>query len=112
MTAAARGTRAGALSVAPDREITSVGVVEAGQVTGLVDGDVTVIGESLAQVGTAVLDSMLYGNEELVTLIVGKDCPAEITTALVEYVHARRPDVEVTVYDGQQPLYPVLIGVE
>ena len=33
-------------------------------------------------------------------------------SALAAYVTATRPAVEVVVYDGQQPHYPVLLGVE
>ena len=112
MTAAARATRAGALLVARDRALTNVGVVEVGQVIGLVDGEVVALGESIAAVGTSLLDSMLYASGELVTLLVGQDCPPDLADTLVEHVRLHRPEVEVTVYSGRQAQYPVLIGVE
>jgi uncharacterized protein len=112
MTSAARATRAGTLLVAQDRAITNAGVVEVGQVIGLVDGEVVALGESLPAVGTSLLDSMLYASGELVTIVVGRDCPAGVADTLVEYVRRHRPEVEVTVYGGEQARYPVLIGVE
>jgi uncharacterized protein len=112
MTAAARVTRAGALLVAQDRAITNLGMVEIGQVIGLVDGEVVALGESLTAVATSLLDSMLYASGELVTLVLGRDCPADIADVLAEHVRIHRPEVEVVVYSGQQASYPLLIGVE
>jgi DAK2 domain fusion protein YloV len=112
MTAAARATSAGALQIAQRRAITTAGVVEAGQVIGFVDGEVVAIGTSLAAAGTSLLDTMLHATGELVTLVVGRDCPTEIADTLADHVRRNRPDVEINVYRGQQALYPVLIGVE
>jgi uncharacterized protein len=112
MTAAARVTRAGTLLVAQERAITNVGVVEIGQVIGLVDGEVVTLGESVAAVATSLLDSMLYASVELVTLVLGRDCTSDIADVLVEHVRTHRPEVEVVVYTGRQARHPLLIGVE
>ena len=112
MTAAAGATRSGTLLVAEQRAITNAGLVEVGQVIGIVDSEVVALGESLAGVGAALLDSMLYASGELVTLVVGRDCQPGVADTLVEHVRTRRPEVEVTVYDGQQVDFPLLIGVE
>ncbi len=112
MTAAAGATRSGTLFVAEQRAITNAGLVEVGQVIGIVDSEVVALGESLVGVGTALLDSMLYASGELVTVVVGRDCQPGVADTLVEHVRTRRPEVEVTVYDGQQVDFPLLIGVE
>src|SRR5206468_180892 len=52
MTAAARATRTGSVTIAVREALTSAGVCHAGDVLGLVDDDVVAIGDDLATVGT------------------------------------------------------------
>ncbi|MFZ0324221.1 MAG: DAK2 domain-containing protein [Actinomycetes bacterium] len=112
MTAAARATRHGAVSIAAREAITSAGVCRPGQSLGLIEGDVVVLGETLREVAVAVVDGMLAGAGELVTLVTGADVPDDLADDLVAHLHHERPDVEVVVYSGGQALYPMLIGVE
>lgn len=112
MTAAARATRHGAVSVAAREAITSAGVCRPGQALGLIEGDVVVLGDTLGEVAEVVVDRMLAGAGELVTLVTGAEVPGDLADALVAHLHHERPDVEVMVYAGGQALYPLLIGVE
>jgi dihydroxyacetone kinase-like predicted kinase len=112
MAGAAGATRFGHLEVAIQEAFTSVGICQPGDVLGLIEGDVSLIGTDLAQVATEILDRMLSGGGELVTLIPGLAAPAELSGMLQEHLHLRRPDVEAVVYEGRQELYPLLIGVE
>ncbi|MCW2885005.1 MAG: hypothetical protein JWL58_1867 [Streptosporangiaceae bacterium] len=112
MTRAAGATRFGHLQMAVHEAFTSVGICQPGDVLGLIDGDVRVIGTDLVQVATEVLDRMLSGGGELVTLIPGLAASTELPAMLEEHLHVRRPDVEAAVYEGRQELYPLLIGVE
>jgi dihydroxyacetone kinase-like predicted kinase len=112
MTRAAGATRFGHLEIAVHEAFTSVGICQPGDVLGLIEGDVCVIGTDLAQVATEVLDRMLSGGGELVTLIPGLAASAELPGMLEEHLHLSRPDVEAAVYEGRQELYPLLIGVE
>ena len=92
--------------------MTSAGICRPGDTLGLIDGDVSVIGEDLTGVATRILDRMLSGGGELVTLIMGAGAPADLAGEVSDHLHAHRPDVEVAVYDGGQNRYPLLIGVE
>ena len=112
MTAAARVTRAGALLVAQDRAITSLGVVEIGQVIGLVDGEVVALGESLTAVATSLLDSMLYASGELVTLVLGATARRTSPRSSPSTFVSVGPRSRSLFYSGQQARYPLLIGVE
>ena len=62
-------------------------------------------------VGAQLLDRLLIGGGELVTLVSGDDTD-DLGGRLCEHLHAARPDVEVVVLSGGQPQYPLLIGVE
>jgi DAK2 domain fusion protein YloV len=112
MTRAAGATRFGHLEVAGQEAVTSVGLCQPGDVLGLIEGDVATIGADVADVARGVLDRMLSGGGELVTLIAGAHAPAGLAEALDEHLRREHPDVEVGVYDGGQERYPLLIGVE
>ncbi|HEV2891328.1 MAG TPA: DAK2 domain-containing protein [Frankiaceae bacterium] len=112
MSAAASATRWAEVTTAVRDAQTSVGACRAGDVLGLVLGDVAVIGSSVEDVGAAVLDRMLGGGGELVTIVVGADAAPGLGEALAERVAASYPLVEAEVHAGGQPHYPLLLGVE
>ena len=79
---------------------------------GIVQGDIVIVGSQQAQVGSEVLDRLLSSGGELVTLVGGDGVDDAVLQALREHVRRGAAGVEVTVLDGGQPRYPVLIGVE
>ena len=52
------------------------------------------------------------GRPRPLTLVTGADVPAELVDAVVAHLARSRPEVDSVVYDGGQPRYPLLIGVE
>lgn len=112
MSAAAGAARHGAVTVAARDAITTAGVCRRGDVLGVVDGDFAVIGDDVAGVAVSVLDRLLSGGGELVTLVVGQNCPAEVVSEVRRHLRRGRLDVEVSVHDGGQRRYPLLMGVE
>jgi dihydroxyacetone kinase-like predicted kinase len=111
MTAAARGARDGAVTVAARRAMTSAGPCEPGDVLGVVNGDFVMVGRDLADVALDVLERLLGGGGELVTLVTGDggDGLAHRCEAWVRDHHA---GVDVVVHDGGQGRYPLLLAVE
>ena len=59
----------------------------------------------------ALLDRMLDEDSELVTLIYGEDATLEQAQQMGEYIE-QISDAEVEIYEGKQPVYPFIIGVE
>ncbi|MFG2245217.1 DAK2 domain-containing protein [Spirillospora sp. NPDC048823] len=112
MTRAAGATRFGHLEVAGQEAVTSVGLCQPGDVLGLIEGDVVTIGADVTEVARNLLDRMLSGGGELVTLIAGTHAPPALAEILEGHLCGDHPDVEVGVYDGGQERYPLLIGVE
>ncbi|WP_308313090.1 DAK2 domain-containing protein [Streptomyces sp. ISL-1] len=114
MTAAAGATRYAELAVAERQSWTTAGVCQAGDVLGLIDGDVAVIGADLAATAEAVLDRMLAAGGELVTLVLGEDVPDGDTVAdrLERYVRDGYLAVDTMVYRGGRGSTPLLVGVE
>ncbi|MFD1832351.1 DAK2 domain-containing protein [Streptomyces desertarenae] len=111
MTAAAGATRYGEVCVAERQAWTTAGVCQAGDVLGLIEGDVALIGAEPAAVAAAVLDRMLSGGGELVTLVVGADAPEGLAAHLEEHVRRSHLAVDTLVHEGRQS-GPLLIGVE
>ena len=112
MSAAAAATRFAEVTWATYDALTSAGPCRAGDVLGLIDDDVVAIGDDVVAVSRELVDRMLIGGGELVTVVVGADAPTWLGGNLVDYVSATRPTVEAVVVDGGQPTYPVMIGVE
>ncbi|WP_433404117.1 DAK2 domain-containing protein [Streptomyces sp. CA-146814] len=112
MTAAAGATRYAELAVAEHRSWTMAGICQAGDILGLIDGDVAVIGADVPATARTVLDRMLAAGGELVTLVLGEDVPDAVADALEEYVREGHLAVDTVVYRGGHQRAPLLIGVE
>ncbi|WP_079406246.1 DAK2 domain-containing protein [Streptomyces sp. 3211] len=112
MTAAAGATRYGELAVAERQSFTSAGICQAGDVLGLIDGDVAVIGSGLTETAEAVLDRMLGSGGELVTLVLGPEVPDAVAERLKAYVQHGHLAVDTVTYRGGRYSAPLLIGVE
>ncbi|MFI7072137.1 DAK2 domain-containing protein [Micromonospora sediminicola] len=92
--------------------LTVAGPCRPGDVLALVEGEVHLIGQDLSDTCTAVVDRMLGGGGELVTLLCGADAPAGLADRVRAHVERSWPFVEVQAYEGGQPHYPLLVGVE
>ncbi|MFJ3928410.1 DAK2 domain-containing protein [Streptomyces sp. NPDC090022] len=112
MTAAAGATRYAELAVAERQSFTSAGICQAGDVLGLIDGDVAVIGAGLPETAEAVLDRMLGSGGELVTLVLGPEVPDALADRLAAYVRGGHLAVDTVTYRGGRYSAPLLIGVE
>ncbi|WP_255955474.1 DAK2 domain-containing protein [Streptomyces odontomachi] len=112
MTTAAGATRHAELTVAERRSWTSAGICQAGDVLGLIDGDVAVIGSDPAAAGAAVLDRMLSAGGELVTLITSDTTPDALVPHLEDHVRRSHLAVDTVTYAGGQRVPLLLIGVE
>ncbi|MFI9275376.1 DAK2 domain-containing protein [Kitasatospora sp. NPDC052896] len=112
MTSAAGATRYAELAVAEGESWTMAGVCQAGDVLGLIDGDVAVIGASIGATGAEVLSRMLAAGGELVTLVLGGGAPDGLAEQLVAHARRQRPEVDTMVFTGGQESAPLLIGVE
>ncbi|GAA3491845.1 DAK2 domain-containing protein [Streptomyces cremeus] len=112
MTSAAGATRYAELAVAERQSWTTVGVCQAGDVLGLIDGDVAVIGTEVAATARTVLDRMLSAGGELVTLVLGDGAPEGLGEGLEAHVRGRHLAVDTLLYHGGHQASPLLIGIE
>jgi dihydroxyacetone kinase-like predicted kinase len=112
MISSASATRHGAVTVASKDALTSAGACRRGDVLGIVGGDVAVVGDDLLAVARDVMRRLLSSGGELVTVIAGEDAPHGLADDLARWVGSEHRDVEVSLIDGGQPHYPLLLGVE
>jgi dihydroxyacetone kinase-like predicted kinase len=112
MTSAAGATRYAELGVAEHESWTSAGICQAGDILGLIDGDVAVIGGNLVETGAIVLDRMLAAGGEMVTLVLGSSAPPDLAERLETHVRDGYLAVDTVVYHGGEAGCPLLIGVE
>ncbi|WP_436526943.1 DAK2 domain-containing protein [Actinoplanes sp. HUAS TT8] len=112
MAEAAGACRYGEVCTAQRDALTVAGPCRAGDLLGLVDGEVHVIGRDLADVSHRLLDRMLGGGGELVTLVLGADASPDLEEDLRGHVHRTWPFIELQCYAGGQPRYHLLAGVE
>jgi dihydroxyacetone kinase-like predicted kinase len=112
MTRAAGATRYGGVSVAVKDAVTSAGVCRVGDVLGIAGGDVVEIGSSVEDVAVALLGRLLATGGELVTLVRGDEGGEALVDAVARRVRRGHAGTEVVVYDGGQPYWPLILGVE
>jgi DAK2 domain fusion protein YloV len=112
MAEAAGACRYGEVCTAQRAAFTVAGPCQEGDLLGLVDGEVHVIGTDLEDVSRRLLDRMLGGGGELTTLVLGADAPDGLDEVLRGHVTQTWPFVELQSYAGGQPRYHLLVGVE
>ncbi len=112
MTAAARATRHGEVTLATKQALTTAGVCHPGDVLGLLEGDIGVIGADVSEVAATLVDRLLAAGGELVTIVTGAEAGDQLGPLLLEHLRRHHPEVETTLYEGGQTHYPLLVGVE
>ena len=113
MTATARHARHGAITVADRQALTTAGPCEPGDTLGIIDGEFVRVGGSLEEAALDVLARLVGAGGELVTLVSGADDPdGALAKAAEAWVREHHHLLDVVVYDGGQPRYPLLMAVE
>jgi DAK2 domain fusion protein YloV len=113
MTSTASHVRQGAVTIGARQAMTMAGPCEIGDALGVIAGDFAVVGDDLLGVTTDVLERLLGGGGELVTIVSGEgDEDGALARAGAAWVEEHHPAVDVVVYDGGQERYPLLMSVE
>mgnify|MGYP000380229527 FL=1 len=84
--------------------------VRKGAWLGLADEAAVASGDDFDAVAEAVVERLLDGGRELLTVLTGAGAPD--VDALVERVGRRHPGLEIEVHPGGQPHYPLLLSAE
>ncbi|MEP7332412.1 MAG: DAK2 domain-containing protein [Terracoccus sp.] len=112
MQSASAATRHGAVTTATRSALTSVGPCEPGDVLGIIDGDIVVVGHDLQQVAGLVVGRLISSGGELLTVISGTGATDQLAEAVSREARAAHLGLDVSLIDGGQPVYSLLLGVE
>ena len=86
--------------------------IHTGDILGMRDGDLVLTGATKEEVALALLQQAVQEEHETITMFYGEEIAEDEAQALGEQIQAAFPDREVQVYDGGQPLYYYIFGVE
>ncbi|WP_295728230.1 DAK2 domain-containing protein [uncultured Limosilactobacillus sp.] len=79
---------------------------------GIVDGDIVTTGDDLPIVAETMVKKMLNEDSSVVTIYYGEDGNQEQADQLQSAIEEWDDELDVQVYEGDQPVYPYLISVE
>ena len=111
MTEAAAQVRTGEVTTAVKDSKAGVGDIRQGQVIGIADHEIVVVGEDVIDVATKLADVLATDGETL-TLLGGSELTDDDLERLSGMIAAAHPELEVEHHRGEQPLYPVIMSVE
>ena len=112
MSEAAARVRAGEVTQAVRDSVGPDGPIAAGDWIALTDQGICAAAPTAVEAATKLVEHLADDDSELVTVLIGADAPGGDTDRLRDQLGLARPDLEVEVHEGRQPLYPYLIGVE
>jgi len=94
-----------------DSEVDGVEVRE-GQAIGIVDGTLVAAGDAVDDVFGRVLETLAANGAEQLTVLTSLNGSGTTPARLGELAVQVAPELELHVYDGGQPLYPILVSAE
>jgi DAK2 domain fusion protein YloV len=86
--------------------------ISQGDYMGMLDGDITVVDQSLTSVAFQLLDSMMDQSTDVVTIFYGEDVEKQDAEDLVLQIEEKHPMCEVSLFHGGQPVYAYIFSAE
>lgn len=83
-----------------------------GDILGLVEDEIVTTGREILEVAQATLEKMAWKEHELITVFYGQDIDKTQVDSLRDWLEKEKPDIEVEIHSGGQPLYYYIFGVE
>lgn len=112
MSDAASRVRCGEVTTAVKDAVGKVGDIKSGQVIGISDHEIEVVGDNVAEVTLRLADLLLTDGYETLTILAGSDLSDAELAELNEAMAKAHPDIDIETHRGEQPLYPVIMSAE
>lgn len=100
VTTAVRDTKVNGLTIKKD------------QFMGIVDGDIVTTNDDLETAAEDMVRAMLDEDSSVVTIYYGEDGNKDVAQHIQSAVEKMDDDLDIQIYEGDQPVYPYLISVE
>ncbi|MBA2327511.1 MAG: DAK2 domain-containing protein [Actinobacteria bacterium] len=104
--------RTGEVTQAVRDSVADCGPIAAGDWIAVTRSGIRAIAPSAAEAAIKLVEELLDVDSELVTVLVGAEARPADRVRLEEHLANAHPKVEIEVHEGNQPLYPFLVGVE
>ncbi|MEM8708171.1 MAG: DAK2 domain-containing protein [Actinomycetota bacterium] len=108
----ASGVLAGEVTQAVRESTSDAGPIATGDWLGIRREGICAVQPTMAEAAIELLNVMIDGDHELLTVIAGEDADDDTTAQIEAWVEEHHGDVEVEVHEGGQPLYPYYFGLE
>ena len=112
MTDAADAVSTGEVTTAIKDAKGKVGDIKAGQVIGISEHEIEIVGDDVSDVAARLADLLLTDDRETLTLLAGESFSDDELAALADRIGASHPDVDIETHRGEQPLYPLVMAAE
>ena len=114
MTEALEDVRDGEVTCAVRDSQTSSGEpIHEGDVMGIIDDSIEVVGQSIKEVTLECVNRMQEEEEgDSLTILAGADLSAADFQEILEAIGEAQPDLEIDAQRGEQPLYPIVFSIE
>ena len=112
MTENMKNVKSAAITTAVRDSIVDGKVVKEGKHIGVVGNKVLVYGDELGNVLNDTVKTLLNEETEIVSLYYGNNLTADEAQEYADKLRLELSEVEVEIYEGQQPHYYFLISVE
>lgn len=86
--------------------------IKEGQYMGIVDGKIVANDDDLDTAAQAMVKEMLDEDSSVVTILYGADGDEKYANKLAKEIGKMDDELDIEVYEGDQPVYPYLISVE
>ena len=86
--------------------------LSAGDIIGIVNGNIEAVGTDITDVCLRMLDTMQADSFDSLTLLAGADFTDDALSALEAAIEEHYDDLEIESHRGDQPLYPVVFSLE
>ena len=112
MNEAMQEVHSGQITVAVRDTVLDGKKIKEGDFLCIYDGDIVLTKKSLKSAAEALVKHMLNEGGSLVSIYHGEGATVEDAEALAKHVADKHKDVDVEVYEGNQPLYSYILSVE
>lgn len=86
--------------------------IEKGNFMGIAEGKITATHKNKEEAAAQLLGNLITEDDEILTIIYGEDVAANEVEQLVDKLEEKYKELEIEVYEGNQPIYSYLFAVE
>jgi dihydroxyacetone kinase-like predicted kinase len=112
MTDAVNEVKTGQITLAVRDTVLNGKTIKQGDILCMESDDIKIVSENMEDGAVELLASMTAEGSEMVTIYYGADVTEESAARIKDRLIAQKPEVEVELHNGGQPLYHYIFSVE